>query len=52
MSIFQLQEILTLSGREFNKLAPETWMKVIRDCMRKLEGFECVHDAVPGCCDV
>ena len=36
----------TLIGREFNRLAKVTWMKVIQDCMRKLQGFESIRDSV------
>jgi hypothetical protein len=31
-------------GRECNSLTKVTWMKFIRDCMRKLQGFEFVRD--------
>ena len=34
--------------REFYKLPKVTWMKVIRYYMRKLNGFEYVHDPLYG----
>ena len=37
---------LSIIDRESNKLAKVTWTKVIKDCMKKLQGSESIRNSV------